>query len=69
MTPLRRVGAPEEIAEAAAWLISPAAAFVTGSVVTVRAGARAAAFDSAAAGREWPRTKHCGNPGFQLKLA
>ena len=26
MTPLRRVGAPEEIAEAAAWLISPAAA-------------------------------------------
>ena len=35
MTPLRRVGAPEEIAEAAAWLISPASAFVTGSVVTV----------------------------------
>jgi NAD(P)-dependent dehydrogenase (short-subunit alcohol dehydrogenase family) len=38
MTPLRRVGAPEEIAEAAAWLISPAAAFVTGSVVTVSGG-------------------------------
>jgi NAD(P)-dependent dehydrogenase (short-subunit alcohol dehydrogenase family) len=38
MTPLRRVGIPEEIAEAAAWLISPAAAFVTGSVVTVSGG-------------------------------
>lgn len=38
MTPLRRVGAPEEIAEAAAWLISPAAAFVTGNVVTVSGG-------------------------------
>ena len=31
MTPLRRVGVPEEIAEAAAWLISPAARFVTGA--------------------------------------
>ena len=38
MTPLRRIGAPEEIAEAAAWLISPATAFVTGSVVTVSGG-------------------------------
>jgi NAD(P)-dependent dehydrogenase (short-subunit alcohol dehydrogenase family) len=38
MTPLRRIGAPEEIAEAAAWLISPASAFVTGSVVTVSGG-------------------------------
>jgi NAD(P)-dependent dehydrogenase (short-subunit alcohol dehydrogenase family) len=38
LTPLRRVGAPEEIAEAAAWLISPASAFVTGSVVTVSGG-------------------------------
>ena len=37
-TPLRRIGAPEEIAKAAAWLISPAAAFVTGSVVTVSGG-------------------------------
>ena len=38
MTSLRRVGAPEEIAEAAAWLISPAARFVTGSVLTVSGG-------------------------------
>ena len=38
ITPLRRVGAPEEIAEAAAWLISPASAFVTGSVLTVSGG-------------------------------
>jgi NAD(P)-dependent dehydrogenase (short-subunit alcohol dehydrogenase family) len=38
MTPLRRVGAPDEIAEAAAWLISPAARFVTGSVLTVSGG-------------------------------
>jgi len=38
MTPLHRIGVPEEIAEAAAWLISPATAFVTGSVVTVSGG-------------------------------
>jgi NAD(P)-dependent dehydrogenase (short-subunit alcohol dehydrogenase family) len=38
MTPLRRVGLPEEAAEAAAWLISPAARFVTGSVLTVSGG-------------------------------
>jgi NAD(P)-dependent dehydrogenase (short-subunit alcohol dehydrogenase family) len=38
MTPLRRLGVPEEVAEAAAWLISPAARFVTGSVLTVSGG-------------------------------
>jgi NAD(P)-dependent dehydrogenase (short-subunit alcohol dehydrogenase family) len=38
MTPLRRIGLPEEIAEAVAWLISTAARFVTGSVLTVSGG-------------------------------
>ena len=38
MTPLRRIGAPDEIAEAVAWLISPAAKFVTGTVLTVSGG-------------------------------
>jgi NAD(P)-dependent dehydrogenase (short-subunit alcohol dehydrogenase family) len=38
MTPLRRIGAPEEIAEAVAWLISPASGFATCSVVTVSGG-------------------------------
>jgi NAD(P)-dependent dehydrogenase (short-subunit alcohol dehydrogenase family) len=38
MTPLRRIGVPDEIAEAVAWLISPAARFVTGAVLTVSGG-------------------------------
>jgi len=38
MTPLRRVGVPNEIAEAVAWLISPAASYATGSVLTVSGG-------------------------------
>lgn len=38
MTPLRRVGVPGEIGEAVAWLISPAASFVTGSVLTASGG-------------------------------
>ena len=37
-TPLRRVGQPEEIAEAVAWLISPASGFVTGAVLTASGG-------------------------------
>lgn len=37
-TPLGRIGAPNDVAEAVAWLMSPAAAFVTGSVLTVSGG-------------------------------
>ncbi len=38
MTPLRRVGTPDEVAEAVSWLMSPAARFVSGSTVTVSGG-------------------------------
>ncbi|WP_433374577.1 SDR family NAD(P)-dependent oxidoreductase [Actinoplanes sp. CA-142083] len=40
-TPLRRQAMPEEIAEAAAWLLSDRASFVTGVVLRVDGGARA----------------------------
>jgi 3-oxoacyl-[acyl-carrier protein] reductase len=36
--PLGRLAAPEEIAEAAAWLLSPAASYVTGSHLVVDGG-------------------------------
>ena len=36
--PLRRIGAPEEIAEAVAYLAAPAAAYVTGHVLRVNGG-------------------------------
>jgi NAD(P)-dependent dehydrogenase (short-subunit alcohol dehydrogenase family) len=38
MLPMGRVGRPEEIAEAALWLCSDAASFVTGAVVSVDGG-------------------------------
>ena len=38
MTPVGRIGVPDDIAEAVAWLISPASAYVTGSVMTVSGG-------------------------------
>ena len=37
-TPLRRIGEPEDIAEAVRYLASPAASFVTGQVLTVDGG-------------------------------
>ncbi|MFJ1648908.1 SDR family NAD(P)-dependent oxidoreductase [Streptomyces sp. NPDC088258] len=40
-TPLRRAAAPEEIAEAAAWLLSDRSSYVTGTVLPVDGGTRA----------------------------
>jgi len=36
--PIRRAGQPHEIAEAVAWLLSPAASYVTGTILTVSGG-------------------------------
>ncbi|WP_369386881.1 SDR family NAD(P)-dependent oxidoreductase [Streptomyces sp. CG1] len=41
LTPLRRAAVPEEIAQAAAWLLSDRSSFVTGTVLRVDGGARA----------------------------
>ncbi|HJT78361.1 MAG TPA: SDR family oxidoreductase, partial [Gemmataceae bacterium] len=38
-TPLRRWGTPQDVAATARWLVSPAAAYVTGQVVRVNGGA------------------------------
>ncbi|MEM8794509.1 MAG: SDR family oxidoreductase [Pseudomonadota bacterium] len=38
MTPLGRIAEPEDIAEAALWLASPGAAFVSGTVLTISGG-------------------------------
>jgi NAD(P)-dependent dehydrogenase (short-subunit alcohol dehydrogenase family) len=37
-TPLKRWGRPQDIADAAAWLASPAASFVTGQAINVNGG-------------------------------
>ncbi len=36
--PLRRVETPDEVAQAVLWLLSDAAAYVTGSTITVSGG-------------------------------
>jgi NAD(P)-dependent dehydrogenase (short-subunit alcohol dehydrogenase family) len=36
--PMKRAGTPEEIAEAAVWLLSPAASYVTGAILNVSGG-------------------------------
>jgi NAD(P)-dependent dehydrogenase (short-subunit alcohol dehydrogenase family) len=36
--PMRRAGTADEVAEAVAWLMSPAASYVTGSILTVSGG-------------------------------
>jgi 2-amino-4-hydroxy-6-hydroxymethyldihydropteridine diphosphokinase len=38
-TPLERWGAPEDVARVARWLVSPAAAYITGQVIRVNGGA------------------------------
>ena len=37
--PLRRWGTPEDVAQVACWLVSPAASFVTGQIIRVNGGA------------------------------
>jgi len=44
MTPLRRIGSPEDIAAAALWLASDAGSWVTGKIVEVDGGSEATNF-------------------------
>ena len=38
-TPLERWGTPDDVAKTARWLVSPAAAFITGQTIRVNGGA------------------------------
>ncbi len=38
-TPLARWGSPDDVAQAACWLVSPAAAFITGQIIRINGGA------------------------------
>jgi 7-alpha-hydroxysteroid dehydrogenase len=44
-TPLKRIGVIEDVAAAAVYLASPAAAYVTGRVLDVDGGVRASSLD------------------------
>ena len=51
--PARRAGAPEEAAEAIAWLASPASSYVNGAVLPVDGGGAIVDVASMAFGGEW----------------
>jgi 3-oxoacyl-[acyl-carrier protein] reductase len=38
-TPLQRWGTPEDVAQTARWLVSPAATFITGQIIRINGGA------------------------------
>lgn len=44
VTAMRRLGAPQEVAETVAWLLSDAASYITGAVIPVDGGASAGSF-------------------------
>ena len=45
LTPLRRIGTPDEIAAAVLYLASPAGGFLTGKIIEVDGGTQVPAFE------------------------